>query len=44
MIGVKRVAKLKIGKARFWVHGLAISPPKFFNFGERAFLLEFYKK
>ncbi len=41
VISVKRVAKSKIGTARFWVRGLAISPPKFFYFWERAFPLEF---
>jgi hypothetical protein len=44
VISVERVAKSKIGKARFWVRGLAISPPNFFEFWERAFLLEFSEK
>jgi hypothetical protein len=41
VISVERVAKSKIGKVRFWVRGLAISPPNFFDFWERAFPLEF---
>jgi hypothetical protein len=44
VISVERVAKSKIGEARFWVRGLAISPTKFFNFWERAFSLEFSEK
>jgi hypothetical protein len=35
--------KSKIGKARFWVRGLVISPPIFY-FWERAFPLEFSEK
>jgi hypothetical protein len=41
VISVERVAKSKIGEARFWVRGLAISPPKFLDFWESAFPLEF---
>ncbi len=32
VIGIEGGAKSKIGKARFWVRGLAISPPKISSF------------
>jgi hypothetical protein len=41
---IERVAKSKIGEARFWVRGLAISPPKFSHFWERVFPLELSEK
>jgi len=43
-IGVEGGAKSEIGEARFLMRGLAISPPRFSRFCERAFPPDFFEK
>jgi hypothetical protein len=43
-IGVEGGEKSKIGEARFWVRGLAISPPKISSFERERSRLNFQKK
>ena len=43
-IGVEGGGKSEIGEARFLLRGLAISPPRFLRFCERAFPSDFFEK
>jgi len=43
-IGVLGGGKSEIGEAKFLLRGLAISPPRFSRFCERAFPPDFFEK